>query len=113
RQTALTSGGIDPVDLIFDTTGGELLAASPRLLASGGRTVTVAESPPAGVEADYFVVTPNREQLIEMSPLFEAGTIRVLIDSGFPLTQFREAFSRLAKRGKVGKVVLGVVDEST
>ncbi|MGH7583103.1 MAG: NADP-dependent oxidoreductase, partial [Gemmatimonadales bacterium] len=44
RQTALTSGGIDPVDLIFDTTGGELLAASPRLLASGGRTVTVVES---------------------------------------------------------------------
>ena len=37
--------GIEPVDLVFDTAGGERLARSP-VLREGGRVVSVAEEPP-------------------------------------------------------------------
>ena len=57
---------IEPVDLVFDTAGGELLQRSPAVLREGGRLVSVAEETPDGV---YFVVEPNREQLIEIWPV--------------------------------------------
>ena len=38
--------GIEPVDLVFDTAGGDRLARSPGVLREGGRLVSVAEEPP-------------------------------------------------------------------
>src|SRR5205823_8405102 len=48
--------GVDPVDLVFDTVGGDALARSGELVREGGRIVSVAEEPPAGLDATYFVV---------------------------------------------------------
>src|SRR6186997_3002809 len=42
------AGAVAPVDVVFDTAGGDLLAASPAVLAPGGRLITVAEEPPDG-----------------------------------------------------------------
>jgi NADPH:quinone reductase-like Zn-dependent oxidoreductase len=102
---------IDPVDLIFDTVGGELLARSPAIVGPDGRIVSVAEQPPAGIDAVYFVVEPNREQLIELARLIEAGQLRPAIDSVFPLADAKSAFERVEARGKRGKVVLKVADD--
>ena len=82
-----------PADLVFDTAGGELPAAD--------RVVTVAHEAPGAV---FFVVEPNRGQLIEIG---EAG-LQPEIDSIFPLDRAREAFDRVASRGKHGKVVFDV-----
>jgi NADPH:quinone reductase-like Zn-dependent oxidoreductase len=87
----------EPADLVFDTTGGTLPA--------GGRVVTVAAEAPG---ATYFVVEPSRDQLLELARLAEAGELRPAIDSTFPLARARDAFDRLATRGKHGKVVLDV-----
>ena len=46
---------VEPVDLVFDTAGGDRLLRSPAVLAPGGRIVTVAEEAPG---ATYFVVEP-------------------------------------------------------
>jgi NADPH:quinone reductase-like Zn-dependent oxidoreductase len=104
---------VEPVDLVFDTAGGELLARSPAVLKQGGRIVTVAEEPPAGVvasgvEAIYFIVEPNRDELVEIGRLIDAGQVRPAIDAVFPLGDARAAFERSLAHGKRGKVVLEV-----
>jgi NADPH:quinone reductase-like Zn-dependent oxidoreductase len=99
---------IEPVDLVFDTVGGQALAGSPAVLREGGRIVTVADEPPEGVEAVYFVVEPNREQLVEMARLADAGHLRPAIDAVFPLADARAAFERTMASGKRGKIVLEV-----
>jgi NADPH:quinone reductase-like Zn-dependent oxidoreductase len=105
---------VDPVDLVFDTVGGEALARSAALLSTGGRLVSFAEEPPLteGVEAVYFVVEANRDQLVELARLFDVGVLRPMIDSVFPLAAARDAFARVGSSGKHGKVVLRASDES-
>jgi len=84
-----------PVDLVFDTRGGEVPA--------GERVVTIAEEMPG---ATYFIVEPDREQLLELGALVDAGELRTEVDSVFPLAEAPAAFERVASRGKRGKVVL-------
>jgi NADPH:quinone reductase-like Zn-dependent oxidoreductase len=98
--------GIGPVDLLFDTVGGDLVKNAPALLASGGRLVSVAEEPPG--EGTYFVVEPSREQLIELARLVDGGELRVAIDSTFALSHAAAAFERSLASGKHGKVVIRV-----
>jgi NADPH:quinone reductase-like Zn-dependent oxidoreductase len=100
---------VDPVDLVFDTAGGELLRRSPSILRTGGRLVSVAEEPSG--EGIYFVVEPHREQLVELAGLADRGALRPLIDSVFPLSEAPAAFARSMEPGKRGKVILRVVDE--
>jgi NADPH:quinone reductase-like Zn-dependent oxidoreductase len=86
-----------PADLVFDTRGSEV--------AAGGRIVTIAEEMPG---ATYFIVEPDRKQLLELRTLVDAGELRTEVDSVFPLTEAQAAFERVAARGKRGKVVLDV-----
>jgi NADPH:quinone reductase-like Zn-dependent oxidoreductase len=101
---------IDPVDLVFDTVGGETLARSPAVLRDGGHLVSVAEEPPPdpgrGITTSYFVVEPEAEQLAELARLADEGAVKPAVDSTYMLEQGREAFERLAGPGKSGKVVL-------
>jgi NADPH:quinone reductase-like Zn-dependent oxidoreductase len=99
---------VAPVDVVFDTVGGELLRRSPATLRDRGRLVSIAEDPPGGV---YFVVGPDREQLVEIARLADAGELRPLVDSVFPLHDGLAAFERVMEPGKRGKVVLRVVDD--
>lgn len=109
-------GSLEPVDLAFDTVGGATLEASPAVIRPGGRLVSVAEEAPeiareAKIETSYFVVEPNREQLVELSRLAEAGDLLPAIDSVFPLADARSAFERVQASGKRGKVVLRVSED--
>ncbi len=99
---------IEPVDLVFDTAGGERLAGSPGVLREGGRLVSVAQEPPqaAGVSSVYFVVEPNREQLAQIAELLDGGLPRPAIDSVFTLEEAASAFERSMATDKRGKVVL-------
>ena len=90
-----------PVDLVFDTRGGDVPA--------GARVVTIAEETPGAV---YFIVEPDREQLTKLTALVDGGELRAEVDSVFPLTEARAAFERVATRGKRGKVVLEVGADS-
>ena len=109
---ALFVGSIEPVDLVFDTVGGDALARSADVLREGGRLVAVAEEPPSEiaerVHATYFVVEPDREQLVELAGLANDGILRPAIDSVFPLKDARAAFDRVMSPGKRGKVVIEV-----
>ena len=76
-------------DLLFDT------AAARRWRALRSRQtdrVDVAETP----GAHYFVVEPDREQLLELAQLADAGEMLPEIDSIFPFAEARSAFARNA-----------------
>jgi NADPH:quinone reductase-like Zn-dependent oxidoreductase len=110
----VAEGEPGPVDVVFDTAGGERLARAAGALRAGGRLVSVAEEPRVdrnGVQATYFVVEPDRGQLVELARLVDSGELHVAIDSAFPLDDAPRAFERVAARGKNGKVVLQVDDE--
>jgi NADPH:quinone reductase-like Zn-dependent oxidoreductase len=97
---------VQPVDLVLDTAGGERLRRSAAVLRAGGRLVSVAEEPPDG--GTYFIVEPNREQLMSIARLADAGELRPPPVETFPLASAREAFARSLERGHPGKVVLDV-----
>jgi len=86
-----------PAELVFDTVGGEL--------PEGDRVVTIGAEAPG---ATYYVVEPDREQLVELARVADAGELVPAIDSTFPLEGAREAFERVTAHGKRGKVVLDV-----
>jgi NADPH:quinone reductase-like Zn-dependent oxidoreductase len=105
------------VDAVFDTVGGETLERSFAVLRRGGVLVSVAETPSADraaqhrVRAEYFIVEPNRGELMEISRLIQAGDLRPLIEAVFPLEQAREAFEHGAHGHNRGKIVLQVEEE--
>jgi NADPH:quinone reductase-like Zn-dependent oxidoreductase len=109
-------GKLDPVDLVFDTAGGDGLREAAEVIRDGGRLVSVAEEPPitagARFDASFFIVEPNRAQLEEITGLVERGDVRPAIDAVFPLADARAAFARSMERGKRGKVVLQVREAS-
>jgi NADPH:quinone reductase-like Zn-dependent oxidoreductase len=105
------------VDLVFDTVGGDTLERSWQVVKGGGALVSVVSPRPSFAEAQaydvhpaWFVVEPNREQLIQIGALIDAGKLRPIIDTVLPLSQARQAYEQGAKGHTRGKIVLRVVD---
>jgi NADPH:quinone reductase-like Zn-dependent oxidoreductase len=103
---------LEPVDLVFDTVGGERLARSAAVVRPGGRLVSIAEEPHVAgtISASYLVVEPKRDQLVALARMVDDGQVRPAIDSVFPLAEAPAAFARSMSSGKHGKVVLRVHD---
>jgi NADPH:quinone reductase-like Zn-dependent oxidoreductase len=92
-------------NLVFDTVGGEELSNA---LGLGSRVVSIAEEADG---ATYFVVEPDRAQLVELGRRADAGEVTPAVDSVFSLEEAGAAFDRVGERGKQGKVVLRVGDD--
>ncbi len=110
---------VHDVDLVLDMVGGDTLERSWQVVKPGGVFVSVA-SPPSPEEAKahdvrpvWFIVEPNREQLIQIGALIDTGRIRPIIETVLPLSQARQAYEQGARRHTRGKIVLCVVDERT
>jgi NADPH:quinone reductase-like Zn-dependent oxidoreductase len=97
---------VEPVDVVFDTVGGERLRRSRAVLRAGGQLVSVAEEPPEG--GVYFIVEPNRDQLGSLARMADGGDLRPPLVDVFPFTSAREAFARSLEPGRRGKVVLTI-----
>ena len=113
---AARTGSVAPVDLVFDTVGGEVLERAPAIVREGGRLVSVAAEPPAipeemNISTAYFVVEPDREQLGQIKRLAESSDLLPVIDSVYPIDDAPLAFRRSMASGKRGKVVLRVAAE--
>src|SRR5215467_15623749 len=105
------------VDVVFDTVGGDTLQRSWQVVKKGGALVTVVSPRPSLEEAKmydvrpaWFIVEPNREQLIQIGTLIDAGHLRPILDTVLPLAQARQAYEQGAKGHTRGKIVLRVVD---
>lgn len=102
-------------DVVFDTIGGDVLERSYGVLVPRGRLVTL-QAPPdprraeqAGIDARFFVVSPDVGELNALAELADRGLLRVSLAATFPLERGREAFASgaLADRAP-GKTVLVV-----
>ena len=108
---------VQEVDLVFDTVGGDTLQRSWQVIKPGGVLVSiVSPQPPADVAKGHdarfawFIVEPNREELIQIGTLIDAGHLRPIIDTVFPLAQARQAYEQGARGHTRGKIVLRVGD---
>ena len=108
---------VQGVDLIFDTVGGDTLQRSWQVIKPGGLLVSIVSPPPPAdvvkahnVRFAWFVVEPNRDELLQIGELIDAGQLRPIIDTVFPLAQARQAYEQGAKGHTRGKIVLRVMD---
>ena len=103
------------VDLVLDTLGGPTTGRFLRTLKHGGALFPVfpgfsdaEEAAKLGVTVSMTQVRSNGPQLAEFGRLLNAGTVRVAIDSTFPLADARKAHERAARGHIQGKIVLTV-----
>jgi NADPH:quinone reductase-like Zn-dependent oxidoreductase len=61
-----------------------------------------------GLRGAFFIVEPNRAQLIQLGHLIDKGTLRVVVGAVLPLASAREAFEQGSVAHKPGKNVLEV-----
>lgn len=103
------------VDLVLDTLGGPSTGRFLRVLKPGGALFPVflgfsdaEEAAKLGVTVSMTQVRSNGAQLAELGRLLAAGTVRVAIDSTFPLADAQRAHERAAQGHIQGKIVLTV-----
>jgi NADPH:quinone reductase-like Zn-dependent oxidoreductase len=113
RALRLHRDRVEPVDLVLDLVGGELLQQSWATMKVGGRLVSVVETPnPAAAEragqGRYFIVEPDRGQLGKLAGLIDAGQLRPIVGRVFDLFDGAKAFDAKQGGGLPGKVVLQV-----
>jgi NADPH:quinone reductase-like Zn-dependent oxidoreductase len=110
RKTRFEKVAAD-ADLILDVVGGDTLARSFRMIKKGGRVVTVATNAESSgdpkVKDAFFIVRPNREQLVQLAKLIDAGAVRPIIGDALPLGRGDQAYFPLKKANR-GKTVLQV-----
>lgn len=106
---------VHDVDLVLDTVGGPHSSRFLRTLKRGGALFPVfpgdfdeEETAKLGVTVSSAQVRSNGAQLAEVGRLLDAGTVRVAIDSTFPLADARAAHERAARGHIQGKIVLTV-----
>jgi NADPH:quinone reductase-like Zn-dependent oxidoreductase len=92
------------VDVVLDTVGGDTRHRSWGVLKKDGRLVTVAADAEGlnepRIRDAFFIVEPNREQLIEISRLIDTGIIRPIVGDVFSMDDVRQAYERKPVRGK-------------
>ncbi len=108
---------VQSVDVVFDLVGGDSLQRSWQVVKPGGVLVSVVSPRPAAEVAQghdarfaWFVVEPNREQLIQIGTLIDAGHIRPIVETVLPLSEARQAYEQGSKGHTRGKIVLRVVN---
>jgi NADPH:quinone reductase-like Zn-dependent oxidoreductase len=101
------------VDVVFDTVGGATLQDSWEVLKPAGRMVTIAAKSEGTkderIEKAFFIVEPNRDQLIEIGKLIDSGELKTFVAAEIPFDQASDAYTRRLRQtlGR-GKVVLAI-----
>ncbi|MEV6851842.1 NADP-dependent oxidoreductase [Actinoplanes sp. NPDC051411] len=108
RETALDLGAhefvdlgsdsldeVGPVDVVFDIFGGDIAKRSAPLVRPGGVLISVAEpvTAPEQGRAVFFVVEPDRRQLIEIAERVRTGRLRSVIGQTVTLDEAPAAFN--------------------
>ncbi len=106
-------------DLLLDAVGNHSLSACRRVVQATGAYVMVAGSPTHLLKAVilsrfarqrlvFFIATNNREDLVFLKELIEAGKVTPVIDRRYTLREVPEAIRYLGEGHARGKVVIKV-----
>ncbi|MEA1651147.1 NADP-dependent oxidoreductase [Nitrospirillum sp. BR 11164] len=103
-------------DLVLDTVGGPDTGRFLRTLKRGGALFPVyplgftghGEAETLGITVSTTQVRSSGAQLDQAARLLDNGTVRVVIDSTFPLAQAAQAHERAARGNIQGKIALTV-----
>lgn len=95
---------VSNVDVVLDTVGGNARDRSWGVLKSGGRLITIASDAEGAKEQRvrdaFFIVEPNRNQLVNISHLIDTGVLRPVVGAVFSMENFRQAYEQKPVRGK-------------
>ena len=101
---------LEDADLLLDLVGGDLVDQCSSMLRPGGRAVSAVDPDIAvGADSRFFVVEPDRTQLVNLARLVDAGRVRPVVGKVVDLAE--AADRRLALKaggGMPGKVVIHV-----
>jgi NADPH:quinone reductase-like Zn-dependent oxidoreductase len=99
------------VDAALDCVGGKSAQTTIRAVRDGGRFAELTGEDvgtPRGITVGHVQSEATLERYAKVSPLFEAGALRVFIDKAFPLAEARAAQDLVAGGHVRGKVILTV-----
>lgn len=104
------------VDLVIDAVGGATADRFLPTIRSGGALFLInplgfegdAKAQALGITVSTTQVRSNGAQLVEAGQLLTDGTVRVYVDSSFPLAEAARAHERAARGKTQGKIVLTV-----
>lgn len=117
------------VDVILDVIGGEYLDRNVACIAVRGRIVQVGVMGGGNTSFNLGALMPKRASLTgtvlrarpleekialsqrfssEITPLFESGLLRPVIDRRYPFTAIAEAHAFMGANGNVGKIVIDI-----
>lgn len=107
---------VNDLDLVIDSVGGPTTSRFLKTLKPGGALFPIfplgfndkEDADKLGVIVSATQVRSSGKQLQKLATLLNDGTIRVVIDSTFPLAEARKAHERAAKGHIQGKIVLTV-----
>ena len=105
---------VSDVDVVLDPIGGRTTQASVGVLNDGGSVISLAGPPtvtlPEGrhVSARFFIVEPERSQLVELARLVDEGRLRVEVAETFSLEDAAAAYEYGQTARRRGKVVIRV-----
>ncbi len=115
------------VDVILDPVGAKTLEADLALLSTGGRVVFIATLSGASATLDLGALMGKRARVIgsmlrarprqekaalvrrferDVLPAFDAGRLRVTVDSVYPPARAAEAFTRMRQNRNTGKILI-------
>jgi NADPH:quinone reductase-like Zn-dependent oxidoreductase len=105
------------IDVVFDTVGGDTLRRSWGVLKPAGRMVTVAadseNSRDQREQQAFFIVETNRQQLVEISRLLDAGELQAVVDSVLPFPQAPDAYTSAVQKKGRGKLVVTLLESTS
>jgi NADPH:quinone reductase-like Zn-dependent oxidoreductase len=107
---------IRDADIVIDMVGRDTVDRSWQVLKPNGILISLLKPPSQadaaahGVRADFFVVSSNTAQLINLAELVDTGVLKPIISSVMPLVDAHQAYERRPAGAKPGKLVLQIID---
>lgn len=101
---------VEKVDLVLDLVGGETLDRSWMVLKPSGLLITIVKpiTAPADRHGLFFIVKPNRQQLMEIGQLIDSGNMQPFVEAIYPLAEAKKAFFQAIKGPVRGKSALRI-----
>ena len=105
---------VQDVDLALDFVGEKNIEQCFAVVKKGGRVVSIAtydvdeKGKQQAIDATFFIVSMNADQLKDICQMVEDGRIRTVVDKTYPLERARQAFEYGAEGHGRGKTVITV-----